>query len=91
MTPVIFGAEVLKVASPSFNKIEIVASAELRVWAEDMHVGQVLGSYIRDGYLKAAHLADFAGDVTWHYPNHHNLVAYDPSNGWQQKMSEQYR
>ena len=70
---------------------EIVASAKPRVWAEDMHVGQVLGSYIRDGYLKAAHLADFAGDVSWHYPNHHNLEAYDPSNGWQQTMSEQYR
>jgi hypothetical protein len=69
---------------------ELVIASDPRVWAEDMYVGQVLGPHIQSGDLKAAHLGDLVGNISWHYPNHHNLEPYDPSGDWQEVMSRLY-
>ncbi len=63
-----------------------VTVAQPNVWAEDMFVGQVLGSPIQRGEISAYDIPNFAGNITWHYPNHFRLAPYDVIRGWMPDM-----
>jgi hypothetical protein len=70
---------------------EIVADAEIKVWAEDMHVGQVLGPHIQSGEIKAWDIPDFEANISWHFPRRqYDNHPYDLSYGWMQKMFKEY-
>jgi len=49
-----------------------------QIWAEDMHVGQCLGPYIRCGKISAADLKNFAGVAAWHFARYNKYPLYSP-------------
>lgn len=61
------------------------------VWCEDMWVGQVIGPLHACGQLKAAHLANFANQTSWHFPQSAYNDQYHPKYGWQEKMFREHR
>jgi Galactosyltransferase len=67
---------------------EIIVLEEPKIWAEDMHVGQVLGPLIAKREIKAANLLQ--GDVGWHYTRTQENWNYHPSLGWMESMHQKY-
>lgn len=46
---------------------ECVVQYTPKIWAEDMHVGQCLGPYIRSGEFTACDLKNFHNVAAWHF------------------------
>jgi hypothetical protein len=66
---------------------EIVVATEPGRWTEDAYIGQSLGPAISRGEIKAGKIPEFQNQTSWHYhslPGIHD--AYNPTNGWMQKM-----
>jgi hypothetical protein len=71
---------------------KLIVASEPTVWAEDMHVGQVLGPLIQAGQIKAVDIPDFECRIAWHFPRReYGGRSYDPATGWMQKMHREHR
>lgn len=48
----------------------VKAVIDPKEWAEDVHVGDVLGPLIATGKVAASNLEHFENEASWHYPAH---------------------
>lgn len=69
---------------------EIIVAAEIKFWAEDMHVGQVLGEHIQKGELLALDIPDYECNTSWHWPRRATGKAYDHTSGWMERMQKEH-
>lgn len=65
---------------------ELVARSWPTQWAEDLHVGQVLGPHIQAGEITAADIPDFECNISWHFPQRKYRCKYDPRLRWMETM-----
>jgi hypothetical protein len=68
---------------------EIVIRTEPTCWAEDMYIGQALGPHIQSGNITGFNIPDYAGPISRHWSKEIMGQAYDPANGWMERMQKE--
>jgi hypothetical protein len=69
---------------------QLVADSKPTSWAEDLWIGQLLSPRIAAGEMTGLDHKNFAGVISWHFPQARYGKRYDPSTNWMQEMYKEH-